>query len=193
MNNILTLSIALNNQMKAQSGLFEYNSKLTKSQKADLESLLDKISHAMEIHRLNMLCFQDLYKYFSFSKVSKIKSISSIANIRALEIFINCQLEYRMSWLSLLTDQKIQDYLPQERIMIRKVNRNSSFFTTVLQDLGLEFPINFLNQNFNSSYFENQSETGFRILKIGFQMILCFFRCGFYNFKDLSTLLTFVR
>lgn len=59
--------------------------------------------------------------------------------------------------------------------------------------MDINFPINFLQLNINTNFFNHCEGAGFKIIRLGFKMILCFLRSGFYTFKHIGGLLAFVR
>lgn len=191
-NHLLARTRAFNNDLNSDLRRLE-NSQSSKDRDALIETIFKRLRHALETHRLNMLDLELFNKMFHFAAIKQREIVDNIEDLSIIEMFIKCQMEARMSWIYTLDEDIIENFTPQERITIREVNRSCSFFDKLSKDLPPEFPVNFLKNNFNTNFFRKGEATSFRIIKVGFKMIMCYLRCGFYTYPDLNNLINFVR
>lgn len=164
------------------------------SRKVEANSkIFSMIEKAIKNHKMNMLNLDRFNEYFNFKRIKRYMKVETLEGLQVLDMFIKCQIEYRMGWNYILSEDRLDKLTPLERRTIRNMNRSLDLHKKVKDELGINFPINFLQYNLNSAFFNREDGGGQTIINIGFKMIISFLRCGFYTFKHIGDLLTFVR
>lgn len=76
------------------------------------KAIFTKIDNALENHRMNMINLESFNEYYHFGRIKKFIKIDSLENLEVLEMFVKCQLEYRMTWLYSLSEEKLNFLTP---------------------------------------------------------------------------------